>query len=109
MRDRTFPIRRLRMIAARLGNPADRMTSWVGSLGQRDVRERDDPDRSLRPLATGHPPPLDVGYVMRDLLDLIIRKTIFHVGAHDLADRGLRSLAGGARTDRESRRRCPSA
>ncbi len=95
MRDRAPAVHRLRMLAARLGDPADRMTGRARSFGQRDVGERDDTHQTFATVEHGQPPQFDVGHVVRHLVDVVIGKAVFHLHAHHIAHRSLRSLSGG--------------
>src|SRR5437764_9896199 len=71
----------LRMLAARLGNAAQRATGAARALGQRDIAERQDSDQALVVVEHGQAAHLDVTHVLYDVIELVVFEAVHHVFA----------------------------
>jgi hypothetical protein len=86
-------MRRLRMVAARLRNAAQRFTG-PGWLAIRcEIAERDYANQP--PVAADHrqSPQFEIAHVLKDIVDFLVVKAASYLGAHDVPDLGVGAFA----------------
>ena len=80
---------------------AERFAGTVGPVGEREVAERDDPDQPLVAVEHRQPAHLEVGHVLRDVVEVVVVEAVFDLLAHHVAHLGVRALALRHRAHRD--------
>src|SRR6266702_1570447 len=91
-RRRAAPVHRLGVLATWLGNAAQRAAGVACTVGEGDVAERQDSHQTLVVVQHRQPTHLEIGYGVRNCIEIIVLEAVFHFLAHDLADWGARTL-----------------
>src|SRR4051794_32902808 len=91
----------LRMFATGTGNTGFSLPNLAWTCADGDISQGNSPHQTLIPTDYRQAPDLDLGHVLHDLIDVFILEAVFHVGGHDIAYLGLRTLVLGNGPNRD--------